>query len=87
MRKNDPYKKQQRIRLDIAALRKRYGSRKGRWFAGRKGAMVTIIIEHGYGIITYHAHASKCLWRQDRRLTKEVIARIGSTEEYSTFTF
>ena len=50
-------------------------------FAGRKGAYGNlIIIEHGYGIITYYAHASKLLVEAGQEVNKrEVIARIGST--------
>ena len=82
----DPFtrKQQQHKGLDIAAP---YGSDimaagKGKVvFAGRKGAYGNlIIIEHGYGIITYYAHASKLLVEAGQEVNKgEVIARIGST--------
>ena len=78
-------KKQQNHKgLDIAAP---YGSDiraagKGKVaFAGRRGAYGNlVIIDHGYGITTYYAHASRLLVEEGQQVDKgEVIARIGST--------
>ncbi len=82
----DPFRKrqQQHNGLDIAAP---YGcdikaAGKGKVvFAGRKGGYGNLVIlDHGYGIQTYYAHASRLLVEVDQEVEKgEVIAKVGST--------
>ena len=50
-------------------------------FAGRKGGYGNLVIlDHGYGIQTYYAHASRLLVEVDQEVEKgEVIAKVGST--------
>jgi len=84
--REDPFRKNKQFHsgIDIAAP---YGSDiraagTGRVvFAGRKGGYGNlVIIDHGYGIKTYYAHASKLLVKEGQRVGKgEVIAKVGST--------
>jgi murein DD-endopeptidase MepM/ murein hydrolase activator NlpD len=50
-------------------------------FSGRKGALgLTVIVDHGYGYLTYYGHNSKNLVKTGERVEKgQAIARVGAS--------